>query len=279
MAFKTLRLQETGQVARIEMARPEARNALGVEQMHELTDCLVALDKDPEVRAVVLSGEGRSFCAGADLAWIRAVVEGEPETWIAGYDAMDRLLITAATLTTPFVCVTTGSTVGGGVALAAAADLVVAAESSSFHLAELHLGMVPTVIVPIIAERIGRKALARLCLCQSRLSASEAVEKGLADMVVADDALERAVEDALGRVLGCAPEAAATFKKMIADLPDNDLLAGMKRVREVAMKTAGFHEMQEGIQAVLEKLKPSWAPADRTDSRQRRESSFGGPYD
>jgi len=251
-------LEETGPVARLRLARPEASNALDLDMIRALDDAWTRLEAAPDVRVVVLLGEGRSFCGGADLAWLRAVDEGRPDEWMEAYEALDRMLIRFAQFNKPVICHLSGAVVGAGLAMAAASDVVVADKRCRFMLPELQLGMVPTVVVPVLVARIGRAALRRACLGEAQFDAARAVEIGLADYVVLGPEADARVDAIVEVLLSNAPNATRAFKRLLADLPEGPLSDQMRFVRQFAVDGLESEEMRRGIRATLDRRVPDW---------------------
>ena len=252
-------IEHSGSVARLSLSRPEARNALDLTMIRELDAAWSDLQSDPAVRIVILTGDGRSFCAGADRGWLRAVEEGRPEDWIAAYDVLDAMLQRFACFEKPVICHVTGTVVGAGAALAALSDLVLADEKARFILPELKLGMVPTVVVPHLLPRLGKAALRQLFLFETEFGADRARELGLVDQIVTAKKVEQTQARIVKTVLSAAPQAAREFKKMLRSMPVETLSEQAEFIRGLALAGVGSIEMIDGVKSAITGRMPHWS--------------------
>lgn len=260
--MSTLDLREDDGVLHLTLDRPERRNAIDAEMAAELTDVLGrCADRAGELRAVVLRGAGGVFCAGGDLQQFAGVVEGTAthEQVAASNRVAGTFLTQLATLPQVTVAAVEGAAMGGGVGLAAAADLCIATADARFSTTETTLGLVPAQIAPFLVGRLGVVTTRRLTVTAARFDGVEAARIGLADVVVDDaTALERAVEEALAQVRRCAPAANATTKALVdraASMPLDDYLDHAADV--FAARLLG-EEAAEGIRAFVERRRPRW---------------------
>lgn len=251
--------ERTGGVLRLTLNRPEVRNAFDEESIAALTAAAAGAAADPELRAVVLAGAGRVFCAGADLAWMAKAVAYSHRENLADAEDLARMLERLDTLPLPLVGRIQGAAFGGGVGLAAVCDIVVAAEDAVFALTEVKLGILPAVIAPYVIRKIGISAARELFLTGARFSAARARELGLVHEVVPAAGLDAAVEERLVQLRSSAPRAIAAAKSLIRSIAGVD-------PREVIGLTTGTiaahrvsEEGQEGMRAFLEKRKPGWS--------------------
>ena len=190
--FANLRLEKTGAVARIALARADVRNAFDDVLIEELTRAFRSVGEDPAIRVVVLSGDGPTFCAGADVAWMRraggySLAENEADA-----QRMARMLRAIDACPRPVIALAQGAAIGGGVGLVAAADIAIAAEGTVFSLAEVRLGILPSVVSPYVLRAIGPRFARDLFLTGDRFDAAEAHRIGLVHQVVAAGELEAA---------------------------------------------------------------------------------------
>jgi len=251
---------EHGAVARVSLTRPEVRNAFDDALIGELTEAFASLSSDAGVRVVVLSGEGPSFCAGADVAWMRKAGGYSREENEADALRMARMLRAIDSCPKPVVALVHGAAIGGGVGLVAAADIAIAAEGTVFSLAEVRLGILPSVISPYVLRAIGARHARDLFLTGDRFDAREAYRIGLVHAVVAPGELEEAAGKKIQSLLAAGPEAVGVAKKLI------DLVAGKNpeeaiplTVSTIAERRASA-EAKEGLSAFLEKRPPAWSP-------------------
>ena len=244
-----LRIDRDGDVLRLTLARPETRNAFDPALVSLLGDALVDVGK---ARAVVLAGDGPSFCAGADIEWMRASGELTVEENVADANALRRLLETLDACPAPVVAVVHGHAFGGGAGLVAVADIAIAHERTAFAFSEVKLGLVPAVISPFVVRKIGEGAARRYFLTGERFDAPTALRLGLVHEVTGDT---RAALDAVLAGLGTAgPRPARHAKRLVLDRPD-----GAETARRIAARRAS-EEGREGLRAFLEGRRPAWAP-------------------
>jgi methylglutaconyl-CoA hydratase len=249
-----LRIERTGDVLRITLARPETRNAFDAALIAELAEAFV--DVGPS-RAVVLAGDGRSFCAGADVEWMRASADLDRDANVADANALRRMLEAIDACPAPVVTLAHGHALGGGIGLVACSDVVLAHPATVFAFSEVKLGIVPAVISPFALRRIGESAARRYFVTGERLDAETALRIGLVHEVTDD--LAGALERVLGELRTAGPRAARHAKRLVLDRPD-----GAETARRIAERRTSA-EGQEGLRAFLERRPPSWAPT-RDDS-------------
>jgi methylglutaconyl-CoA hydratase len=257
--YRSLRLERRGPVARVTLARPDVRNAFDDGLIEELTRAFREAGDDPDVRVVVLSGEGASFCAGADVAWMRKAGGYSRAENEADAGKMARMLRGIDACPKPVVALAHGAAIGGGVGLVAAADIAIAAEGTVFSLAEVKLGILPSVISPYVLRAIGPRSARDLFLTGDRFDAREAHRIGLVHRVVPAEELEEAGRRKVASLLSSGPEAVGVAKRLIEDVTGRNPEEAMPlTVRTIAERRASA-EAKEGLTAFLEKRKPSWA--------------------
>jgi len=255
----SVRVARDGPIARVALSRPEARNAFDDGLIGELTAAFLSFVEDRETRVVLLSGEGPVFCAGADAAWMRKAgsysrAENEED---AG--RMARMFRAIDACPRPVIALVQGAAIGGGVGLAAAADIAIAAEGTVFSLAEVKLGILPSVISPYVLRAIGPRQARHLFLTGDRFDAAEARRIGLVHEVVPAGELEEAGARKAASLLTSGPEAMEAAKKLIAEVAGQKPEDAMPlTVRTLAERRAS-EEAKEGLTAFLEKRSPNWA--------------------
>ena len=250
-----LRIERDGEVLRVTLARPDSRNAFDAALIAELSEAFVDVGT---ARAVVLSGDGPSFCAGADVAWMRASADLDRETNVADANALRRMLEAIDACPAPVVAVVHGHALGGGVGLVAVADIVLADPATVFAFSEVKLGIVPAVISPYALRRIGESAARRYFVTGERFDAETALRIGLVHEVTSD--LEAALARLLGELRTAGPRAARHAKRLVLDRPE-----GAETARLIAERRTS-DEGQEGLRAFLERRRPAWAPAPDADA-------------
>lgn len=258
MGQPPLLLDRAGPVARITLNRPQLHNAFDEHLIAELTDALASLGADAEVRAVVLTGSGKSFSAGADLGWMRRMAESDEAANLADARRLEQLLRTLDELPKPTVAMINGAALGGGTGLTAACDIAIAAEHATFGTTEVRLGIVPATISPYVVRAIGARQARRYFLTGERITAAEAHGVGLVHEVVAATELEARTEHVLAALLAGGPAAIAEAKHLVRIVETTGPEAlGDVTARMIARRRT-TPEAREGISAFLEKRAPSW---------------------
>lgn len=240
-------MERDGDVLRVTLARPERRNAFDAALIAELSRAFADVG---DARAVVLSGEGSSFCAGADVEWQRASIDLSYDENVEDAMRLYRMLETIDSCPAPVVCCVHGHALGGGSGLVACADIAVAWPDAIFGFTEVRLGIIPAVISPFVLPRVGGGAR-RYFLTGERFDADVALRIGLISEV-SDDAGERA-EALVQDLLKGGPEAVRAAKRLVRERP-----AGIETVRFAAERRTS-DEGQEGLRAFLDRRTPGWA--------------------
>jgi methylglutaconyl-CoA hydratase len=245
-----LRVERDGGILRVTLARPERRNAFDAELIRELAEAFAGVG---DARAVVLAGDGPSFCAGADVEWQRASIELSYEENVEDYRRLYRMLRAIFLCPAPVIVRVQGFALGGGSGLTACADIGIAAEDAVFGFSEVRLGIIPGVISPMVLARIGPAAARRYFLTGERFDAQTALRIGLVDEVAADP--DVAVARAVDAILAGGPTAVREAKRLVLEPGDEeDLLAR-------AAERRASPEGQEGLRAFLDsRASPSWHP-------------------
>jgi methylglutaconyl-CoA hydratase len=246
-------------VVRLTLSRPAIHNAFDDRQIAELTAAFGDLAGDDTVRAIVLTGAGKSFSAGADLNWMRRTTTyGEAEN-LRDANALAALMKALYELPQPTVARVNGAALGGGTGLVACCDVVVAGEDALFGTTEVRLGIMPAVIGPYVIAAIGARQARRLMLTGERITAQDAARIGLVHEVVAADQLDAAVERIVGDLLKGGPRASAAAKRLVHDLAGRPI--DQELIDETARRIAALRatpEAREGLSAFLEKRRPGW---------------------
>jgi methylglutaconyl-CoA hydratase len=256
-----LRVERDGAIARLTLNRPEVRNAFNAELIAALRSAFEAFAGEPPValRAVVLAGEGKAFCAGADIEWQRASIGLSMEDNEADARRLQEMLVAIDECPVAVIAAVHGAALGGGMALCCVADITVATADTTFGFTEVKLGLMPAVISPFVLPRIGVGAARALFLTGERFGAERAVRIGLVSEVVPDEpALAERVDVMVGEIRSAGPEAARNAKAVIRDqrgLPRADAL-GLTVGRAARQRVSP--EGQEGLAAFLDKRPPSW---------------------
>ena len=247
-------------VATITLDRAATHNALNPEMMLELADAFGRVGGDSSVRAVVLSGAGESFCAGGDLRWMESNLDKPRAQRIAESNLLGELFRTVNSCPKLVIARVNGPAYGGGVGLVSACDIAVGIESAMFALSEVKLGLIPANIAPYVLQKMGLAKTRRTALNAMRFNASEAVGLGLLDKVVADDALDTAIEFELKLALAAAPGAIAETKKRLLQLQGGEMQDPARELVEALADVWEGDEAQAGIRAFFSRQKPPWKP-------------------
>lgn len=257
----TLDITRSRHVAKVFLNRPDVRNAFNNEVIAELTAAFMQLGTDSELRAIVLGGHGKAFCAGADLAWMRAMAEFNWEENRADAQALADMLWAIYRCPVPIVGRIHGDCYAGGMGLAAVCDVLVAAEGVTFCLSEARLGLMPATIGPYVIRALGEQAARRYFITAERFDAGTAKALGFVHEVVAADAIDAKVDEIVAALLGNGPAALRACKRLVQDFagkPIDDTLRA-DSVRRIAGVRAS-NEGKEGVQSFLSKRSPSWLP-------------------
>jgi methylglutaconyl-CoA hydratase len=248
-------------VARVTLDRPASHNAFDEALIAALTDAFTALGSNPHVRAILLSGNGKSFCAGADIGWMRRAGSWTEAENRADAMKLSDMLLAIDTCAKPVIARVHGAVAGGGVGLVACADMAVAIEGTKFRLSEVRLGLTPATISPFVIARIGAGQARRWFLTAEGFGAPEAENMGLVNAVAADEAQADAVIAGwLDHLAAAAPGAVADAKTLIRDVAGRPVSDEIRRLtaERIAARRASA-EGREGLAAFFDKRPPEWS--------------------
>lgn len=250
-------------VATVALNRPKIHNAFDDALIDVLTDELHRLQQDADVRCIVLTGNGDSFSAGADVRWMRRIASYSKKQNLADARKLAQLMHTLYRLEKPTIARVNGVAFGGGAGLVACCDFAFASEKASFSLSEVKLGLIPAVISPYLVRAVGVRHARRYCLSAERFDAREALRIGLVHKAVANDDLDRHIDKLTTALYGNGPRAMAATKKLLyhvaeAPLDETLLEETANRIADIRVSDEG----QEGLDAFLNKRKPDWAEVD-----------------
>lgn len=248
-------------VAQVTMARPEVFNAFDETMIGELGAAFVHLEADASVRVIVLAGEGRHFSAGADLQWMQRASTASREWNLADARRFAGMLSRIERAPKPTVARVQGAALGGGVGLACACDIAIAAEGASFSVSEAKFGILPAVIGPYVTNAVGKRQARRLALTTERIGAAEALSMGLVQKVVAPDALDAAVDELVAALLAGGPGAQREIKQLFAQLEVGPITPDViELTAQTISRVRGTDEAREGFDAFLNKRPAKWIP-------------------
>jgi len=246
-------------VAQVTMSRAQVFNAFDETMIGELDEAFAQLIADDAVRVIVLAGEGRHFSAGADLQWMRRASEASREWNLQDARRFAGMLSRIEACPKPVVARVQGAALGGGVGLACACDMAVAADAATFSVSEARMGILPAVIGPHLVNAVGLREARRLALTASRIDAAEALRVGLVQRVVPAEGLDAAVEACVADLLACGPAAQAEIKQLYARLAPGPITPVVRELTAQSIaRVRSTPEAREGFAAFLGKRSPNW---------------------
>ena len=259
MKYKTINILIDGNVATVTLNRPEVHNAMNEHLMKELTTCFKELSSNNNVRIIILTGNGKSFCAGADLNWMKSMAKYSKEENIKDSRLLLDLFEAIYNCPKPVIGRINGHAFGGGLGLIAACDITIAVPDLKFAFSEVNLGIIPSVISTYIVRRIGLSNMKRLFITGEAFSSEHAKEIGLIDYVVASEKFDEKVQKYIKIIHSSGPKAIKEVKNLVNKCEKMDV----KKYKEFTVKKIAelrvSKEGQEGINAFLEKRKSKWS--------------------
>ena len=258
MTYETLDVTLREDVVTIALNRPEVHNAMNEDLMCELTTCFKNFASDDEVRTIVLTGNGKSFCAGADLNWMKSMVDYSEEENIRDSNMLLELFETIYSCPKAVIGRINGHAFGGGLGLIAVCDITIAIPDIKFAFSEVKLGLIPSVISTYVVRRIGPANMRRLFITGERFDSTYAKEIGLIDFVVPPENLDATIDKYIGMLRSSAPQAIKEVKNLVAKCIEMNIAEyknfTVRKIAELRVSEEG----QEGINAFLEKRKARW---------------------
>jgi methylglutaconyl-CoA hydratase len=258
-AYETILLSREGKVARVWLNRPGIHNAFNGVMIRELIAAFGAIAHDDGIRCVVLSGKGKSFCAGADLNWMREVIKYSFEQNLEESLQIAELHYQVYSLPKPTIARVNGTAIGGGTGFLSACDIVAASAEAKFGLSEVKMGLVPAAIAPYVMRRIGENNARQYFLTGERFDAQRACNIGLVNIVVPAEKLDEKVDEIARSLLSSGPEALARCKELLQRVPGMGFDEAKAFTARMIAELRVSREGQEGMSAFLEKRKPKWA--------------------
>jgi methylglutaconyl-CoA hydratase len=258
MANPVLVRLTNGPVAEVRLNRPDVRNAFNAELIAALTAAFEELAGDESVRAVVLSGEGKVFCGGADISWMRASLDLSYGENVADAKAMSDMFRAIDRCPKPVIGKVHGAALGGGAGLAAVCDIVVASADAMFGFTEVKLGIIPAVISPFVLAKIGVSHARALFLTGERFDAKRAHHIGLVHEVVVADTLDVCIERITNEIVSAGPNAVAAAKALVPRVTAATYDESRDITAEAIAHQRTSPEGQEGLRAFLERRKASF---------------------
>lgn len=257
--YQTIRIETDPRgVAHLWLARPDKHNALSAQMIRDLTDAAARLGADPAVRAVVLAAEGKSFCAGGDLAWMQDQMRADAETRRAGARELAMMLNALNTLPKPLIGRVQGNAFGGGVGMISVCDMAICVPEARFGLTETRLGLIPATIGPYVLARMGEDKARRIFMSARLFGADEAAALNLIATTAEASALDAAIEAQVLPYLSCAPGAVAAAKRLARRLGPAIGPEQIEASIDALVEVWEGDEAPEGIAAFFDKRKPRW---------------------
>ena len=259
----TLALERQGPLGLVTLNRPERHNAFDDALIVELTEALRTMEADDTVRLVVLAGAGPSFCAGADLNWMKRMSGFSRDENQRDAMQMAALMRTLNNLRKPTIARVHGAAYGGGVGLVACCDVAIASHAATFALSDVKLGLTPAVISPYVVAAIGERAARRYIISGERFDCGEAWRLGLVhDIAPTDEEMDGRLNDLVDAMLACGPVAQREAKELVRAVAGRPVTSEL--VQDTAERIARLRaspEGRDGVQAFLDKRRASWVPA------------------
>ena len=254
-----LKIDTDKHIARVTLDRPDVHNAFNDELIRLVTGAFTDLGARDDIRVIVLAGNGKSFCAGADLNWMKRMVQYSHDQNVEDARALASMFLSIAKCPKPVIGRIHGAALGGGAGLAAACDIAVAVESAQFGFTEVKLGILPAVISPFVIARIGTARAREFFITGERFLAGVAQSIGLIQHVVAHDfALDALIDSKISQILTSAPGAVAEAKHLIFGVAARTMESSLDFTAETIARVRAGDEGQAGMKAFLERQKPPW---------------------
>ena len=259
--YETIRFEIVGGIGYLIMDRPYVHNAFNADMVSDMLH-LVRILKDfgSDLRVMVLTGEGRTFCAGADIKWLQEIKEQTYEENIRESLEMSDLTYALYTLPLPTIAMVNGPVMGCGVGFLAACDIAVASKKAKISINDVKLGLTAAVALPYLFRKVGESHTRELMLMGEAITAERALAIGLVHHVVEHDKLIEKVKELTGKIMTSGPDALAVAKKLIETVPFMTLNEARTYTAEMLGKQRISEEGQEGMKSYIEKRKPSWFP-------------------
>jgi len=256
--FNTIILKQKNHTVWVTLNRPEVHNAMNEEMIAELTEVYLSCEKEKDVRAVVLTANGKSFCAGADLNYMKNIATLGTDKNVEDAKKLAHLFKSIYNCPIPTIALVFGSAFGGANGIIASCDIVIAEENTIFAFSEVKLGIAPATIAPFVIRRIGEFGAKELMLTGKRFKTSEAKKWNLVNHIYNKDKEDNPLNAILKQFGSSAPEAVKETKKLIRDILGKDINEGIDYTSKLIATLRASGEGQEGMAAFLEKRKPNW---------------------
>jgi len=258
MSYETLTYERKDRVGRITFSRPEIHNAFNATMIEELYDLFEDICHDKGIRLAVLTGEGKSFCAGADLNWMRAVKDYSYEKNFSESLKLAEVFNMIYRCPKPVIGRINGAAIGGGTGFVAVCDIAIASSKAVFSFSEVKIGVVPACISPYVVKRVGEGKAREFFLTGERLTAQQALESGLVNRVAEPEMLDDEVDKMVNQILSSGPDALKCCKELLPAIAEQNMQDAKVHTAKVIANLRKSDEGQEGMDAFLNKRKPNW---------------------
>jgi methylglutaconyl-CoA hydratase len=256
--LQTILYDIENKVAKVTFNRPDVHNAFNDIMIKELSEVFDCIAENNDVRVVILTGKGKSFCAGADLNWMRRVKDYSYEDNLKGSLKLADMFYKIYASPKPTIARVNGVAIGGGTGFVAVCDIVIAADQAKFSFSEVKIGLIPACISPYVMKKCGEGKCREFFLTGERLTAERAHAAGLINMVVPHGELDDVVGELVKRLLSSGPEAITKCKELLRNVAQMPFDEARKYTAEVIAKLRISNEGQEGMAAFFDKRKPKW---------------------
>ncbi|MDX9732368.1 MAG: enoyl-CoA hydratase-related protein [Bdellovibrionales bacterium] len=251
-----IKVSAEGKILKVVLARPEVRNAFDATTIEELTGIFRSIGSD--VSAVVLSGEGASFCSGADLSYMQSMAKFSQDENRDDAEKLFEMFRSVRECDVPVVVHVHGHAMGGALGITACADIALAEVGTKFRFSEVRLGILPAVISPFVLQKMDSLWARRWMMTGEMFDAEQAQKAGLLHFVGTADAVRREKEAVVAAILEAGPEAVRYTKRLLGDIGQSDPTSVRSRVTGAIAERRTSKEGQEGLQAFLSKREPNW---------------------
>jgi methylglutaconyl-CoA hydratase len=257
--LKTLVYEVKNNTARVILNRPEVHNAFNDTMINELSTIFDDIEKNSDIRVVVLTGEGKSFCAGADLNWMKRVKDYSYEENLKESLDLAEMLYKIYASPKPTIARVNGTAIGGGTGLVAVCDIAIASSKAKFSFSEVKLGLIPACISPYVIKKCGEGRCREFFLTGERMTADKACAAGLINQVVSLEEIDKIIDEFVKQLISSGPEAIKKCKELLKRVPELSLEEAKKYTAEVIAQLRISDEGQEGMNSFLEKRRPKWS--------------------
>ncbi len=259
MSKESLLVTIQDRVMTLRLNRPDKCNALDGALVEQLREAFTTASRDPQIQTLLLTGEGKHFCAGADIEWMRKLSQGSFKPIQEDARNLASLLYSMHCFPKPLVCLVQGRVIGGGLGLLACSDLVIASEEADFCFSEVKLGLIPAIVSPYVLARIGQSAAGYYFLTAERFNAKEALRLGLTHQIVAQDHLAERGNQLIQTILQHSPAALGEVKQLLSWVTQQKPSPALsEKTADLFAKMRVSKQAQEGLRAFLEKRPPRW---------------------